>query len=253
MKRKIKIFMHVASWFLLVLAVIMTLAFTYSETARVECKEIEVNFHGDETIQISRQEIIRLVEKADNKLVGKRLRDIHTEIIEQEVSKHNTILKADAYTKVVRDSTKYKGILAVKIRHRTPVMRILSTDANYYMDAKGVRFPTSTRYSANVVIVTGNVNEELARKTLIPFVLYMNAHDFWQAQIKQIHIDRNEELLLTPLVGSQLIEFGTAEDYRQKLRNLMAFYDQVLTSSNWDKYERISLKYKNQIIAKKRD
>jgi cell division protein FtsQ len=84
-------------------------------------------------------------------------------------------------------------------------------------------------------------------------VRYVVGNDFWQAQIKQIHVDRNEELILTPLVGNQLIEFGTAENYREKLRNLMAFYEEVLTNSNWNKYERINLKYNNQIIAKKRD
>lgn len=234
-------------------ALVVTLAFSYTETASVVCKEISVKFDEDQQVQLSRQEIVRLVNAADKNLIGKKLRDINAETIEQEVNKHNAIYKADAYKLVVRDSTKYKGILAIKVRHRDPVMRVMSPDANYYMDEDGVRFPTSTRYSANVVIVTGNINENLARKSILPMVLHISDDDFWEAQIKQIHVDRNEEILLTPLVGNQVIEFGTADSYHQKLRNLMAFYEQVVASNNWDKYERISLKYRNQIIAKKRD
>ncbi len=253
MKRKIKIFAHVTAWILAVVALVVTLAFSYAETASVVCKEIAVKYDGDQQVQLSKQEIVRLINAADKNLIGKKLREINAETIEQEVNKHNAIYKADAYKLIVRDSINYKGILAVKVRHRDPVMRIMSPDANYYMDEEGVRFPTSTRYSANVVIVTGNINENLARNSILPMVLHIADNNFWQAQIKQIHVDRNEELLLTPLVGNQMIEFGTADSYRQKLRNLMAFYEQVLASNNWDKYERISLKYKNQIIAKKRD
>jgi cell division protein FtsQ len=251
MKRKIKILAHIFAWIILVVALVVTLAFSWAETSSAECREIVVKYDGNQSVQLSSQDIIRIVKAADNKLIGKKLSEINSEEIEQELESHSAILKADAYKLVVRDSSSYKGVLAVKVRHRTPIMRVMTSDANYYLDAEGVKFPTSTRYSANVVIVTGNVNEELARNSLLPMILYVVQNDFWQAQIKQIHVDRNEELILTPLVGNQLIEFGTAGNYREKLRNLMAFYQQVMTNSNWNKYERINLKYSNQIIAKK--
>lgn len=253
MKKKLKIFAHIVVWSTLIVALVVTLAFSTAETSSVVCREIAVQYAGDLTVQLSKNEIVRLVNAADNKVIGKKLNEINAEEIEQEVNTHNAILKADAYKLVVRDTVGYKGILTVKVRHRTPVLRVSSHDASFYMDKEGVRFPTSTRYSANVVLVTGNVNEKLARESLLPFVLYISDNDFWRAQIKQIHVDRNEEILLTPLVGNQLIEFGTADGYREKLRNLMAFYEQVLSQNNWNKYERISLKYRNQIIAKKRD
>jgi len=31
-----------------------------------------------------------------------------------------------------------------------------------------------------------------------------------------------------------------------------AFYEQVMAQNNWNKYEQISVKYKNQVIAKKK-
>ena len=253
MKRKIKILAHIAGWLMLLAGLAVTLAFSLTETASVECSDISVTYTGDQTIRLGSQTIIRMARTADNKIIGKKLKDIDCEAIEQEVGKHSTILKADAYTVVVRDSTGYKGILNIKVNHRTPVMRIITGDASYFMDDAGVRFPTSSSYSANVMLVTGNVSENLARNSILPVVLFISGHDFWKAQIKQIHVDRNEELLMTPLVGNQLIEFGNSEDYLKKFRNLMAFYEQVLANSNWDKYERISLKYRNQIIAKKRD
>lgn len=253
MKKKLKILAHFILWTILVLGVGVTLAFTFAETSSVVCREMTVQYAGDLTVKLDKNEIVRMVRAADNKVIGKKLREINAEEIEKEVNTHHSILKADAYKLVVRDTVGYKGILTIKVKHRTPAMRVMTPDASFYMDSEGVRFPTSTRYSANVVVVTGNVSEHLARESLLPFVLYVSDDDFWRAQIKQIHVDRNEEILLTPLVGNQLIEFGTTEGYREKLRNLMAFYEQVMANNSWNKYERISLKYRNQIIAKKRE
>jgi cell division protein FtsQ len=180
------------------------------------------------------------------------LRLIDTELIELEVEKHQAIQKAEVYKIVARDSTSFRGILGIRIRHREPAIRVMSGGGNYYLDKYGEKIPVSTNYSANVLVATGNFSEEYARQELLPFVMFINDNPFWKAQIKQIHIDVNGEILLTPLVGDQIIELGSLKDYPEKLRNMKAFYEQVLVQNNWDKYRLISVKYKNQVIAKKR-
>lgn len=80
----------------------------------------------------------------------------------------------------------------------------------------------------------------------------MNETPFWRAQIEQVHVDSGGGIFLSPLVGDQVIELGSLIDYPVKLQNLKAFYEQVLAHNNWDKYEKVSLKYRNQVIAKKR-
>jgi len=59
-------------------------------------------------------------------------------------------------------------------------------------------------------------------------------------------------VLLSPLVGGNIIEMGDLNNYRWKLHVMSAFYKQVLAKNNWDKYEMVSLKYNNQVVAKKR-
>jgi cell division protein FtsQ len=65
-------------------------------------------------------------------------------------------------------------------------------------------------------------------------------------------VEQNGNVLLTPLVGDHVVEMGTLEDFPVKLRNVKAFYEQVMARNQWDKYGQISVKYKNQVIAKKR-
>jgi cell division protein FtsQ len=249
MFRKILI---LAGYLGLILFLVVTLAFSASESRNVVCRNIQIELKDNESIRISKDEIARLVNSADKNLIGKGLKYIDAELIEKEVEKHQAIHKAEVYKVVVRDSISYSGILGIRIRHREPVMRIMSAGGNYYLDKWGEKIPVSINYSANVLVSTGSFTEEFARKELLPFVLYLNEDPFWSAQVKQIHVDTSGEILLTPLVGDHIIEFGSLNNYHEKLRNMKAFYEQVMAQNNWEKYGRISVKYKDQVIAKKR-
>jgi cell division protein FtsQ len=103
-----------------------------------------------------------------------------------------------------------------------------------------------------VLVATGYFSEDFAKEQLLPFALFLEENPFWKAQIEQVHVEQNGNVVLTPLVGDHLIELGNMQNYVEKLRNMKAFYEQVLVLNNWDKYQTISLKYKNQVIAKKK-
>ncbi len=161
------------------------------------------------------------------------------------------MLKAEVYKIVVRDSSSYRGILGVRIKHREPVVRIMSSAGSYYLDDTGEQIPVSTNYAANVLVASGYFSEEFAVEQVLPFVLSLNDDLFWKAQIEQIYVEQNGNVMLTTLVGNHIVELGTFDNFREKLRNMKAFYEQVMVHNKWDKYHFISLKYKNQVIAKK--
>jgi cell division protein FtsQ len=236
----------------LVVFIIGTLAFSSLESKDVLCRNIEVDYSADELIQIDKAEIIRLVKAADSKILSKKLNQINAETIEKAIEKHDAIINAEVYKVMVKDTGSFRGVLTVKVKHREPVVRVMSNIGNYYLDEFGGKIPTSLNYSANVLAATGFITEEFAKKELLPFVLYVENDDFWRAQIEQIHVENNGDVLLTPLFGEHIIEFGELDDYQNKLQKMKAFYKQVLAQNNWNKYKTISLKYNNQVIAKKR-
>ncbi|MFW6290182.1 MAG: cell division protein FtsQ/DivIB [Mariniphaga sp.] len=231
---------------------IVTLSFAARESSNITCKNVHIEFGENELIQLNKEEIAKLVKKADQQLIGKTLKQINTDSIEKEVKKHPAIAGAEVFKVITSDSTAYSGILGVRVKHREPVVRVMSATGKYYLDAEGEKIPLSSGYTANVLVATGDFSEEYARSEILPFVLYLNNSTFWKAQIEQVHVEKDGGVFLTPLIGDQLIEMGSVENYPEKLRNLKAFYEQVLAQNNWDKYNTISLKYKNQVIAKKR-
>lgn len=236
----------------LVIFIIGTLAFTSIESRNIPCSEIQVVFNQTDVIHIEKDKITRLVKTADNKVLSKTLDEINAEIIEQEIEKLPAILKADVYKLLVNENGAYKGTLVVKVKHREPVLRVINSSGSYYLDKYGMKIPVSTNYATNVMVATGSVSDNFAVEQLLPFVLYVEDNDFWKAQIQQIHVDADGNVLLSPLVGGHIIELGDLNNYRWKLQIMSSFYKQVLAKNNWDKYEMVSLKYNNQVVAKRK-
>ena len=244
--------LKLVGFFLLMIFIIGTLAFTSAESRNIICSDIEVVFDEDDAIITEKDQLVKIIKSADRKIFEKTLQEINAEQLELELAKLPAVLNAHAYKLIVNEEGSYKGVLVVKVKHREPVLRIAGSSGNYYLDEEGVRIPVSLNYSSNVLVTTGNVSEKFAVESLLPFVLYVQNNDFWQAQIEQIHVEQNGNILLVPMVGDHIIELGDTENFKEKLNVMKEFYKQVLVKNNWDKYERISLKYNNQVVAKRR-
>jgi cell division protein FtsQ len=251
MKKAIRKIGLLVMWLILLVMAVITFTFSSRKFTDIRCTQVVVRYAGRQTIRLPDQELIRLAKSSQQQILGNKLVNIDTEEIERVVSRNGAILKADAYKTIIRDSTGYKGAITLKVRHRTPFVRIFSSGGSYYLDREGNRIPVSVNYAADVPVATGNISDETAKTELIPVVDFIQHNKFWKAQIKQIQVNSSGEMLLTTLVGNQLVEFGTAEDMEKKFRNLKAFYEQVLKDNNWSKYSRIILKFENQVIAKK--
>jgi len=244
--------LKLAGYLALMVFFIITLAFTSHESKNVPCRNIEIEFGNNELIRLSRAEISRLVKSADSEITSKKLEDINAEVIEKAVEKNPAVLKAEVYKVVVKDTASYKGIVTIRVKHRRPLVRIMSESGSYYLDKFGGEIPISASYTANVLVATGFISEKYAKDQLLPFIRFIENDEFWKAQIEQVHVEKGGDVILTPLVGDQIIELGKITDFQEKLRNMKAFYSRVLANNNWNKYEKVSLKFKNQVIAKKR-
>ena len=244
--------LKIVGWLLLGMFLVVTFSFSFIESKDIICEDIHVNQVGEQAISLDKNRIISIVKSADNELFSKEFKMINTGLIEDELEKNPTVENAEVYKKIVNKETNYKGILGVRINYRSPLVRVMANNTSYYLDSEGVRIPVSSDYSANVLVVSGNIEDEYCKNELLPFLKYIEENEFWKNQIEQIYITVNDEITLTPLVGDHFIDFGGLDNYQVKLRNLKAFYMQVLADNNWNKYKRINLKFENQVIGTKR-
>ena len=231
---------------------ILSLAFSSQCLSRVKCNGLTVIIPEESSRFIDEAEITRLVKAADPHLFEKKLDAVNTNALEKKLQKTPAIKNAEVFRHISGDRMDFKGHLVVEVTQRQPLFRIRNKKSDRYMDAEGVFIPANPKFTAHVILISGQPSEELARKQLIPLVRFIDRDEFWKAQIKQIDVSPSGELTMVPLVGDQLIEFGDPSNYREKFRNLKALYEQAFSKLGWDKYSKISLKYKGQVVCTRR-
>ena len=178
--------------------------------------------------------------------IDKKLDDINTRKLEDELKKHPLISNAECY----RTSDNQIGI---EITQRLPLLRVMAANGeNYYIDIKGQTMPIPES-AADVAIVTGYVTKAFATKELYEFGMYLREHPLWEAQIQQINVTQTKELELVPRVGDHIIFLGKPGNYDNKFKRLKTFYKKGLNEIGWNKYSRISLEFNNQIICTKKE
>jgi cell division protein FtsQ len=90
-------------------------------------------------------------------------------------------------------------------------------------------------------------------RELFKIATYVDKDAFWKAQIEQIFVTAESELILVPKVGNHTIYFGNTDDMEAKFNKLMVFYKEALSRVGWDKYNSIDLRFRNQIVCKKKN
>ena len=78
---------------------------------------------------------------------------------------------------------------------------------------------------------------------------YIEQDDFWRAQIAHVLVREDGEVELYPQVTKQKIEFGEPKDFEEKFSKLMTFYKEILPRKGWNHYDRVNVKFKDQIIC----
>lgn len=162
----------------------------------------------------------------------------------------------------VKDANVYLDInnrLRVDVVQREPILRIMDNQGgNYYLDASGAKIPFSSNYTARVMVATGNLpaystdfmeKKRSALKDLMLLIEKIEDDSALANFFQQIHVTNKEEFILTPLIGDQTIMLGSVANTEEKFEKLKIFYKEAMPRTGWREYERLDLRYKDQVVA----
>jgi cell division protein FtsQ len=254
---------HIVIWLVLGAWFTVILGFVSGSNERVLCKQIVVNITDSSEVRfVTGPSVRERILGAGMDLQGYPVEGIRTRELEKQLEQDPYVENAEVYVDV-------EGSLYVDVVQRKPLLRVMPDGKEgYYIDQYGLILPLSANYSPMVLLVTGDLSfaetlddkgmrradlsadEEL--EMLLGFAGKVAGHPFWNRQIVQVYRGRDGMYELIPRVGAHQIEFGTLEDYGTKLRNLKLLYEQGLSQYGWNTYDKIDLKYSNQIICTKR-
>ena len=213
----------------------------------LKCKDIRIEIVDTlDRHYLTDNDILGYINKAGLSPVGKNLSAINTAAIESKLKENKLIKRAECFKTV-------DGTVRIKVFQKIPVLRIFSTKGSYYVDSEGDKMPVPDNFAAYLPIASGFISDSLAKKQLYEFALFLQQDKFWNSQIKQIYVEPNGDVDLTPAVGNQQIILGKIEDYKENLEKLRLFYDKALSKVGWNKYSIINLKYKNQVVCTKKE
>jgi len=230
-------------WMLLIVVFILILSFTNGKHQQQLVSLDEINIELAEEQFVNHDIVVDFMFKNGIKFNSVCLNQFQLEELEQFLEHHPSIENVEVFTN-------QKGDVSIDIIQRKAVVRIITEDDNYYLDAKGSVMPISKQYTPRVLVVSGNVSDQSHQK-IFEFVNIINKSPFWKAQITQLYfIDK--ECVLIPRVGEHKIHFGLLTSINEKLDNLYQFYQQAMPLKGWQTYSDISLKYNNQIVCTKK-
>ncbi len=265
MKKKLKILLRL----LLPVFLLVSLSFINGVQEDAKCKDIVISVHSDDNHEfINEGDVLDLINNQFNTPVSQTIGDIHTDLIEDELENHHAVENAEVHITV-------DGRLLVDIEQRRPIARIFPENGRgYYLDENGGIMPLSNNYTARVLVVNGMIKDEYTHvknyrfdesvkndslfeisflDELFEVCKFMDSNPFWNAQIEQLYVNKDSDIELIPRVGNHTIVLGEPDLLTKKFDKLMIFYRQGLTKTGWNEYEKINLKFKDQIVCTKRN
>ena len=244
----LKKIVHISISILLLVYLLCSVYYADSRTSKNSiCNKLQIDIVNVlERNYLTEKDIIADIAKVGLSPVGKDLSTISTAAIENELKENKLIKRAECYKTI-------DGTIRVKVYQRAPILRVFSMGSSYYVDNEGEKMPIPSNFAAYLPVASGFIDDEYAKKQLYEFALFLQQDKFWNSQIKQIYVTQNRDIELIPAVGDHRIILGKISDYRENLEKLRLFYVKGLNKVGWNKYSIINLKYKNQVVCKKKE
>lgn len=265
MKRWLRILL----WILFALGVLFVIVVSnQSQDSRV-LKRPEIIIHvSGENAFLNEHELLTRLKRRGYIFNGQIKKDLKVAALEKFISQMTEVKSVRVYTRIGSE-------WEIDVTLRKPIARIFNRyGESFYLDEDGVVMQTSSLHTARVVVVSGYLKDR-PNSVSVPDIMnndslksirrlddiyrisnYVCKDLYMQSLIGQIHLRKDGDFVLVPIVGGHQIVFGTAntdEEVRDKFLKLKIFYKEAIPYEGWDKYTEINLKYNRQIVGKMKD
>jgi len=221
------------------------ISFTTIHNASRTVKKLDVTFvQPVDNYFINEESIHEMINRDDKDILKQRLSEVDVKKIESKVSK-------SPFIDSVQVNKEINGHLRLDIKANKAVARIKTPKNEFYLTEKGGKMPLSKLSSANVILVYGDVKPN-EYEDLSQFVQLLKTDELLSNHIIAIQKVGQRSYNLIVNAGNYYIELGTLNNFEQKLHNLKLFYDQYIDYIGTGDYEKLSLKFVNQVVATKR-
>lgn len=217
------------------------------EAARHVCTGIEVEVTGESRMNdIVTKGLQEELRRYPGKIKGAPLNSINTQNIEKYLGKLSNF-------ESVNCMLSSGGILKVKVKPLVPVMRVFVGDNSYYINKDGKHIASSSEFFTDVPVVTGSFSREFPPTAVLPLIRHIEKDPFLRDLTSMVVARDARNLIIVPRVFGHVVNMGDTSDIAAKGRALSLFYRKVMPYKGWQEYDTISVKFRDQIVATRRD
>lgn len=196
---------------------------------------------------VTKEGVIQKLGKTADKIKQTPIAELNIEKLERQLSQDNSFENVECY--ITSDNK-----LQIDIVPMIPEIRVFSPDGkSYYINKDGKRIDTGNEFFMDVPVVTGNFDQKFPAKNILPVTRHIAADDYLKNLITMIEVKSATNILLYPCIKGQVINIGDTTELTKKFDNLTLFYRKVMNHKGWETYDTISVKFRNQIVATRRD
>ncbi len=244
-------------WAVLALGLGMVVVSAVEEKKEADAPEVAIRIAplSDGTSLLKEADVLMEISRSFGyNLDGVPIGKVDIERVERILEDAPFILDAEVYVDA-------RNKIHIEVVQRHPILRIIDRDGKeYYLDKEGLKVPLSKHYSARVLVASGNIapftpeykSKKHILNDLFALAELIRGDAFLNAQTEQIYVDGSKELSIIPKVGNHRILLGKYVDMADKLKRLKIFYKEGMPYEGWNKYTSIDLRYKEQVVCKKR-
>lgn len=254
-------------WIAIAAGVVVMMSFANVIHEEKQCRGItcRIDYKGAQHL-MSGNDLIQAINKNFGKLQLQKIGEV-------DIAGISTFVKKNPYLENTDVLVTVEGDIVIQADQCIPLIRYYSS-AGYphYIDINGRIMPVNPAYPFKILIASGQIESPLKDgkdifsvpnsnttlkaklKSLNNIHLLaeiINKDSTLKALVEQIYVTGSGKIQLVTKAGSHIIYMGDTTDAAEKLENLKYFYKYGLVKTGWNKYRKLNLEYKNQIVCTK--
>lgn len=218
-----------------------------AEAERHACKGVTISM-GEKGLSdtITVRGVKAELMKYPRRIVGAPLPTINTLDIEQYLMGLNNFEDVQCYVST-------NGFLNVRITPMIPEVRVFDGDESYYVNRKGKRINSNAEFFTDVPVVTGHFTGDFTPQDVLPVVRFVQKDPVLRELTAMFEARDRDNILIVPRITGHVVNFGDTTRLAEKRRMLLTAYKNIIPYKGWGMYDTISVKFKGQIVATRRN
>lgn len=240
----------IAKWFILTALLCYVGFITAWARTRADartCTSIDVEIlHNSSPDSLTLRGVMQEISKYPRPIVGQPASKLRVADIERYLGRLSNF-------ESIQCALSPTGRLIIKVTPVVPVLRVFDGADSYYVNKDGKRVAANAEFFVDVPVVSGHFSKNFSPLELMPVVRYIQNDSTLRTLFSMVSASDRSNIFLTPRIAGHVVNIGDTTSLPSKFHNLMLMYRKVMPFKGWLTYDTISVKFRDQIVASRRD